>query len=253
MNIIRTQIQIVLALFLISLSAVFFDYVISGYDTTPKENYNTETVKTESSQKEIIAVQKTVNVAKKAETKVAKTSVKTTEVKPQQAVQKVSTPTQKADLKPVSNVKPKSAPVSTKGRNEVKEDIVKHSIAMDVDPAMALAIAKIESNFDHNKRSVNGAVGVFQILPSTARSMGYNAYSTNDNIKSGISYYKKMYKKFGDVDLALAAYNAGPGNVSRHNGIPPFAETKRFINKIKNEYENQKNDPILEKYQNRQM
>lgn len=253
MNIIKTQIQIVLALFLISLSAVFFDYVISGYDTTPKGNYTVETGKTEPAQKEVIAVQKTVPAPQKAETTVAKATANKTETKPKQNVQTADKPAPKPNTQMVSNAKPKPAHVSTKGRNEVKEDIVKHSIAMDVDPVMALTIAKIESNFDHNKRSVNGAVGVFQILPSTARSMGYDAYSANDNIKSGITYYKKMYQKFGDVDLALAAYNAGPGNVSRHNGVPPFAETKRFINKIKNEYENQKNDPILEKYQNRQM
>ncbi len=248
MNIVKTQVQIVLALFLISASMVFLDYVISGYDNSPKIKTSVNTKETKNNDK--IAVVKTTNTQPKpAVQQVAKTPV-AQKPAPAPAVQKTTETTVKK-VQPVNNTKP--VPVSTKGKNEVKEDIVKHSIDMNVDPAIALAIAKIESNFDHSKRSANGAVGVFQILPSTARSMGYDAYSANDNIKSGITYYKKMYQKFGDVDLALAAYNAGPGNVSRYNGVPPFAETKRFINKIKNEYENQKNDPILGKYQNRQM
>ena len=70
-------------------------------------------------------------------------------------------------------------------------------------------------------------------MPSTAKRMGLNPYSLNDNIKGGIMYYKNMYKMFGSMELALAAYNAGPGNVKRYNNtVPPYAETKRFIAKI---------------------
>ncbi len=143
----------------------------------------------------------------------------------------------KAKFEPTSNKKPAVSKMT------VKEYIVKHSLDLGIDPALGLTIAKLESNFDHNKRSAYGAVGVFQILPSTARSMGYDAYHLNDNIKSGLTYYKKMYQKFGSMDLALAAYNAGPANVSKYKGVPPFAETKRFITKIKTEYEVQKTNP----------
>ena len=114
----------------------------------------------------------------------------------------------------------------------VKENIVKHSLEMGVDPALALSIAKKESGFKHELKSPYGAVGVFQVLPSTAKKIGYNPYYLSENIKGGLTYYKMMYKKFGSVELALAAYNAGPGNVKKYGGVPPFKETKKFISSI---------------------
>ena len=133
----------------------------------------------------------------------------------------------------------------------VKETIVKHSMEMGVDPALALSIAKKESGFRHEIRSSHGAVGVFQLLPSTANKMGYNPYYLSENIKAGLTYYKMMYKMFGSTELALAAYNAGPGNVKRYGGqIPPYSETKRFVNVIMQDYKNMKNnpDPAIAKY-----
>ena len=133
----------------------------------------------------------------------------------------------------------------------VKESIVKHSLEMGVDPALALSIARKESGFKHELKSPYGAVGVFQVLPSTAKKIGYNPYYLNENIKAGLTYYKMMYKMFGSTELALAAYNAGPGNVKRYGGtIPPFRETKRFVNVIMQDYHNQKKnpDPAIAKY-----
>ncbi len=128
--------------------------------------------------------------------------------------------------------------------NVIKETIVKHSIEMNVDPALALSIAKKESGFRHELRSPYGAVGVFQLLPSTANRLGFNPYYLSDNIKAGLTYYKMMYKMFGSTELALAAYNAGPGNVKKFGGtIPPYGETKRFVNQIMLEYNRQKTNP----------
>lgn len=128
--------------------------------------------------------------------------------------------------------------------NTVKAMIAKQAIEMGVEPAMALSIARTESGFNHNARSRHGAVGVFQLMPSTARRMGLNPYSLSDNIKGGIMYYKSMYKMFGSVELALAAYNAGPGNVKRYNKtVPPFAETKNFVSKIMKDYNHLKANP----------
>lgn len=128
--------------------------------------------------------------------------------------------------------------------NSIKASIVKHSIEMGVDPAIALSIARAESGFRHEARSPYGAVGVFQLMPSTASRMGLNAYALNDNIRGGIMYYQKMYKMFGSMELALAAYNAGPGNVKRYNNtVPPYAETKRFIAKIMTDYNRLKANP----------
>ncbi len=133
----------------------------------------------------------------------------------------------------------------------VKETIIKHSVEMGVDPALALSIAKKESGFRHELRSPHGAVGVFQLLPSTANRMGFNPYYLSENIKAGLTYYKMMYKMFGSTELALAAYNAGPGNVKKYGGtIPPYSETKRFVNVIMQDYNKQKlnPDPAIAKY-----
>lgn len=135
--------------------------------------------------------------------------------------------------------------------NVVKETIVKHSMEMGVDPALALSIAKKESGFKHEIKSKHGAVGVFQLLPSTAKKMGYNPYYLGENIKAGLTYYKMMYKMFGSTELALAAYNAGPGNVKRYGGqIPPYRETKRFVSVIMQDYKDMKinPDPAISKY-----
>ena len=75
--------------------------------------------------------------------------------------------------------------------NSVKATIVKHAIEMGVDQAIPIIITLTESGFRHEARSSHGAVGVFQLMPSTARRMGYNPYSLNDNIKAGITYYRK--------------------------------------------------------------
>lgn len=139
------------------------------------------------------------------------------------------------------------APAQAADINSVKVSIAKHAIEMGVDPAIALSIARTESGFNHSARSSHGAVGVFQLMPSTAKRMGLNPYSLNDNIKGGIMYYKSMYKMFGSVELALAAYNAGPGNVKRYQAVPPYAETKRFVSKIMTDYNYYKNnsDPAI--------
>ena len=136
-----------------------------------------------------------------------------------------------------------SAPAQASDVNTVKATIVKHALEMGVDPAIALSIARTESGFRHEARSSHGAVGVFQLMPSTAKKMGLNPYSLNDNIRGGIMYYKMMYKMFGSMELALAAYNAGPGNVKKYKAVPPYAETRRFVNKIMTDYHHYKANP----------
>ena len=128
---------------------------------------------------------------------------------------------------------------------EIKTAIVKTALNMGVDPCIALSIAKLESEFIPTKKGASGAVGLFQLMPDTARRLGVNPYIVNDNIKGGIMYYQMMYKKFGSMDLALAAYNAGPGNVARYKGVPPFRETQAFISKIKSNADAFKQDPIV--------
>lgn len=125
----------------------------------------------------------------------------------------------------------------------VKESIVKHSLELGIDPALALSIAKSESGFRHEARSRHGAVGVFQLMPSTARRLGVNPYYLSDNIKGGLMYYKRLYDMFGSTELALAAYNAGPGIVKKYKKVPKNSETSRFVYGIMSEYRRQKANP----------
>ena len=118
-------------------------------------------------------------------------------------------------------------------QENAKKLIVKTAQRLGVDPHIALSIAKIESNFNASAKSPRGAIGLFQLTPSTAKKLGVNPYIVSENIEGGLKYYKMLYKKYGSIDLALAAYNAGPGNVAKYNGIPPFGATKCFIQNVK--------------------
>lgn len=129
-----------------------------------------------------------------------------------------------------------------------KRLIVQTAQKLGVDPYVALSIAKIESNFNASVKSSKGAIGLFQLTPSTAQKLGVNPYIVSENIEGGLKYYKMLYKKYGSMDLALAAYNAGPGNVAKYNGIPPFTSTKNFINNIKRECNSFKADQNLQTY-----
>ena len=128
---------------------------------------------------------------------------------------------------------------------ETKAMIVNQALEMGIDPALALSIAKVESNFRQEARSAAGAVGLYQLMPATAKKLGVNPYTIDGNIKGGLKYYLMMYKMFGSKELALAAYNAGPGNVKKFNAVPPYAETKRFVDKIIAQQKIHQNDPCI--------
>ena len=127
-----------------------------------------------------------------------------------------------------------------------KKLIVQTAQKLGVDPYLALSIAKIESNFNASVKSPGGAIGLFQLTPSTAQKLGVNPYIVSENIEGGLKYYQMLYKKYGSVDLALAAYNAGPGNVAKYNGVPPFTTTKNFIHNIKKECNSFKADKTMQ-------
>lgn len=103
-----------------------------------------------------------------------------------------------------------------------------------VDPALIQAIIFAESGYNPKARSRKGAVGLMQLMPSTAKSLGVkDIYNPKDNIDGGVRYFKKLLERFdGDVKLALAAYNAGSRYVRKYKGIPPFKATKIYIKKV---------------------
>ena len=113
---------------------------------------------------------------------------------------------------------------------EVKQAIIKQSNEMGVDSAIMLSLAKAESGFRQEAKGASGTVGVFQLMPSTARGLGFDPYNLDDNIKCGITYYRNLYKIFGTTEKALAAYNAGPNAVRRCNCIPQHSQA--FVNRV---------------------
>lgn len=125
----------------------------------------------------------------------------------------------------------------------VKENIIRQSKEIGVDPAIALSIAKVESGFNQNARSKGGHIGVFQLSLHTAKTMGLNPYDLNDNIKGGISYYKNMYDRLGSMELAIAAYNRGLGAVKRNNNKVP-ERAKPFVSKIMANYKKYKAEEL---------
>jgi len=107
-----------------------------------------------------------------------------------------------------------------------------------VSPALVKAVIKVESGFDPQAVSSQGAVGLMQVMPETARRVGVsNPHDPHSNIVAGVKYLKKLLEMFGGNEtLALAAYNSGPGNVLKYGGIPPYRQTQVFVNRVMRYY-----------------
>jgi len=118
---------------------------------------------------------------------------------------------------------------------ELKALVREVAAEVGVDPRLALALVEAESGFNPRARSPKGAMGLAQLMPDTARGLGVtDPLDPRQNVKGGLTYLKRMLEKYQDRDLALAAYNAGPGAVDRHKGIPPYRETRAYVARIGN-------------------
>jgi soluble lytic murein transglycosylase len=108
------------------------------------------------------------------------------------------------------------------------------SSTFDVEPSLIKAVIKAESGFNHKAVSHKGAQGLMQLMPSTADLMRVNdPFDPTDNIFGGTRYLRKLLDRFGsNMELAVAAYNAGPEAVENHKGIPPYKETQTFVRRV---------------------
>lgn len=114
-----------------------------------------------------------------------------------------------------------------------EELVQEHSQKQSLRPELVRAVIQVESGFDPRATSPKGAMGLMQLMPDTARSLGVgNAYDPEENIRGGTAYLRQLLNKYGSEQLALAAYNAGPGAVDKYDGVPPYRETKDYVRKV---------------------
>lgn len=123
--------------------------------------------------------------------------------------------------------------------NDYSEIIKKAAAQFNLPERLISSVIQHESNFNAGSVSRAGAQGLMQLMPGTAKFLGVkNSFDPEQNITGGARYLRQMLDQFGgDIKLALAAYNAGPGNVKKHGGIPPFKETQNYVKKVLNTFQ----------------
>ena len=144
-----------------------------------------------------------------------------------------------------SGVKPESQPSA-----DVDSLIQTAATRHGVDPNLVRAIVRVESNFNPKAVSRKGAMGLMQLMPGTARSLSVtNAFDPNQNVDAGVRHFKSLLDSYhGNVELSLAAYNAGSGAVRRNNGVPPYRETQAYVRKITQMYWNGPTAPVAPRF-----
>jgi hypothetical protein len=112
--------------------------------------------------------------------------------------------------------------------------IRRHSDAHRLDPRLVRAVIQVESGFNRRARSNKGAMGLMQLMPATAVELAvHDPYDVEENLRGGTAYLRQLIDAFaGSLEMALAAYNAGPGAVERHRGVPPYPDTVDYVQRV---------------------
>lgn len=130
-----------------------------------------------------------------------------------------------------------TAPVSSAIPSSIADAINASADKTGLSPALLKAVAFVESGFNPEARSTVGAIGVMQLMPGTANELGVNPFNAAANIEGGAQYLKSLLDTFhGNMTLALAAYNAGPGAVEHYGGVPPYQQTQSYVQKVLDQY-----------------
>jgi len=140
------------------------------------------------------------------------------------------------------------AKIDSGGTTNYQRIVHEKATEYNIDPSLIKAVIKIESNWNHRAISRKGAIGLMQLMPSTANDMDVrNPFNPEENIAGGTKYLKYLLKRFnGDLILALAAYNAGPKTVEKFGLVPPITETKQYVHKVLSLYNGKITYPLTE-------
>jgi hypothetical protein len=134
----------------------------------------------------------------------------------------------------ISATKPPSKPAPA----HIAQIVADAAKANDIDPLLVHSVIQVESNYDQYAISTAGARGLMQLMPGTARDLGVtDSFDPRQNIEAGVKYLKKLKDQYQDDRLALAAYNAGPGSVQKYKAVPPYPETRDYVQRVGERYE----------------
>jgi len=138
----------------------------------------------------------------------------------------------------LSGASPELGAAELANRQKIEVMIREVTARYNVDPALIRAVIETESNWNSSAISRKGALGLMQLVPGTARQLGVeNAFDPRQNLDGGVRYLHTLLTRYnGDLDRALAAYNAGPGAVDRARGVPQFRETRDYVRKVTDSY-----------------
>lgn len=118
-------------------------------------------------------------------------------------------------------------------RADLQDLIARHADRHRLSRRLVQAVIQVESGYNPRARSHKGAMGLMQLMPATAQELRVSdPYDPEENVRGGTDYLRSMLDRFGDLQLALAAYNAGPTAVQRYRGIPPYKETQRYVQRV---------------------